>query len=113
VCQNDGFFTDLLIASRTLSKCDALKAALSGKTRVRIQTAQVDAADAPALASGSAPSGGRGFEPGAALPGPRHHDACLKAGAHYIDTANYEPETTAKFEYSLAGAYRDRLKRPG
>ena len=43
VCQNDAFFTDLMIASRTVAKCDALKSELEGKTKVRIQTAQVDA----------------------------------------------------------------------
>jgi saccharopine dehydrogenase (NAD+, L-lysine-forming) len=114
VCQNDGFFTDLLIASRTLSKCDALKAALSGKTRVRIQTAQVDAADAPALAEWI-----RAFGPDAVLNLALPYqdlaimDACLKAGAHYIDTANYEPEDTAKFEYSWQWAYRDRFEKAG
>ena len=31
-CQNSGVFTELMIASRTKSKCDALKAQLEGKT---------------------------------------------------------------------------------
>ena len=34
-------------------------------------------------------------------------DACLEAGVHYLDTANYEPRDTAKFEYSWQWAYRD------
>ena len=42
-CQNSGVFTELCIASRTKEKCDALKAALEGKTDTRIETAQVDA----------------------------------------------------------------------
>ena len=100
VCQNDGFFTDLLIASRTVSKCDALKRALEGKTRVRISTAQVDASDVTALTALI-----RAFRPDAVLNLALPYqdltimDACLEAGVHYIDTANYEPEDTAKFEY--------------
>jgi len=37
-------------------------------------------------------------------------DACLKAGVHYLDTANYEPEDTAKFEYKWQWAYHDKFK---
>ena len=40
-------------------------------------------------------------------------DACLAAGAHYIDTANYEPEDTAKFEYKWQWAYRERFEQAG
>ena len=42
-CQNSEVFTDIMIASRTLSKCDDLKAKLEGKTASRIETARVDA----------------------------------------------------------------------
>ena len=34
-------------------------------------------------------------------------DACLECGVHYMDTANYEPEDTAKFEYKWQWAYRE------
>ena len=114
VCQNDGFFTDLLIASRTVSKCDALKQALEGKTRVRISTAQVDASDVPALTALI-----REFRPDAVLNLALPYqdlaimDACLAAGVHYIDTANYEPEDTAKFEYKWQWAYRERYEKAG
>ncbi|MBS6474917.1 MAG: saccharopine dehydrogenase NADP-binding domain-containing protein, partial [Clostridiales bacterium] len=47
-CQNSEVFTDICIASRTKSKCDALKAELEGKTKTRITTAQIDAEDVPA-----------------------------------------------------------------
>ncbi|MEL6473523.1 MAG: saccharopine dehydrogenase family protein [Pseudomonadota bacterium] len=40
-------------------------------------------------------------------------DACLKAGANYMDTANYEPREEAKFEYKWQWAYRDRFKAAG
>ena len=41
-CQNSEVFTELMIASRTKSKCDALKAKLDGG-KTKISTAQVDA----------------------------------------------------------------------
>jgi saccharopine dehydrogenase (NAD+, L-lysine-forming) len=40
-------------------------------------------------------------------------DACLKAGVHYLDTANYEPPETAHFEYSWQWAYRERFEAAG
>ena len=40
-------------------------------------------------------------------------DACLEAGVHYIDTANYEPEDTAKFEYKWQWAYREKYEKAG
>ena len=41
-CQNYKVFDEICIASRTVSKCDALKAKLDGG-HTKIQTAQVDA----------------------------------------------------------------------
>ena len=41
--QNDTVFDEICIASRTVSKCEALKSKLEGKTSARITTAQVDA----------------------------------------------------------------------
>ncbi len=114
VCQNDAFFTDLMIASRTVAKCDALKSELEGKTKVRIQTAQVDASDVPALTKLMG-----AFGPDAVLNLALPYqdltimDACLAAGVHYIDTANYEPEDTAKFEYSWQWAYREKFEKAG
>ena len=45
-CQCSDVFTEICIASRTKSKCDAVKADLEGKTKTVITTAQVDADDA-------------------------------------------------------------------
>ena len=42
-CQASDVFTELCIASRTLSKCEALAEALKGKTKTKITTAQVNA----------------------------------------------------------------------
>ena len=41
-CQNSGVFEEICIASRTKSKCDALKEKLSGG-KTKITTVQVDA----------------------------------------------------------------------
>ena len=49
VCQNDGVFDELMIASRTVSKCDALKEKLEGQTKTKITTAQIDADDVEVL----------------------------------------------------------------
>ena len=38
-------------------------------------------------------------------------DACLATGVDYVDTANYEPEDTAKFEYKWQWAYRDKFEK--
>jgi saccharopine dehydrogenase (NAD+, L-lysine-forming) len=40
-------------------------------------------------------------------------DACLEAGVHYLDTANYEPQDEAKFEYKWQWAYRERFEKAG
>lgn len=48
-CQNSEVFTEMCIASRTVSKCDALKEKLQGTTAARITTAQVDADNAEEL----------------------------------------------------------------
>ena len=48
-CQNSEAFEEICIASRTLSKCDKLNAALENKTKTKISTAQVDANDVEAL----------------------------------------------------------------
>jgi len=112
-CQNSEVFEEICIASRTKSKCDALKAKLdSGKTKV--STAQVDADDTARLVELI-----EAFRPGVvlnlALP---YQDltvmeACLATGTHYVDTANYEPPDCAKFEYKWQWAYRERFRQAG
>ena len=114
ICQNSDVFSELCIASRTVSKCDALKEKLQGKTKTKITTAQVDADDTAVLTALI-----RKEKPDVvlnlALP---YQDllimeACLAAGVHYIDTANYEPEDTAKFEYKWQWEYRERFEKAG
>lgn len=113
-CANNRVFDEVCIASRTLSKCDALKAELEGKTKTRITTAQVDAgnvAELTALIEREKPQ----VVLNLALP---YQDltimeACLATGTHYVDTANYEPEDTAKFEYKWQWAYREKFEKAG
>lgn len=111
-CQNSEVFTDICIASRTLSKCDALKAKIEGKTKTRITTAQVDAMDVPALTKLI-----RNYKPDAVLNVALPYqdlaimDACLDAGVSYIDTANYECENTDDPEWRAI--YEKRCKELG
>lgn len=103
-------FTDITLASRTLSKCDAIAAQLSRS----IKTAQVDADNVEELVALI-----KKVQPklviNVALPYQdlTIMDACLATGVHYLDTANYEPLDTAKFEYSWQWAYQEKFKKAG
>ncbi|MDD3471134.1 MAG: saccharopine dehydrogenase family protein [Thermoguttaceae bacterium] len=113
-CQNSNVFEEICIASRTRSKCDALRDRLKGTTKTRITTAQVDANDTRALIAlieHEQPQ----VVLNLALPYQdlTIMDACLACRVHYIDTANYEPENTAKFEYRWQWAYRERFEAAG
>ncbi len=112
-CQNPDVFEELCIASRTLSKCEALKKALDGG-KTKVETAQVDADHADELAALI-----RKVKPdvviNVALPYQDLSimDACLETKVDYVDTANYEPPETAHFEYSWQWAYRERFEKAG
>lgn len=112
-CQNSDVFEEICIASRTKAKCDALKEKLAGgKTKIR--TAQVDADDVTELIDlieREKPD----VVLNLALPYQdlKIMDACLATKTHYVDTANYEPEDTAKFEYKWQWDYDDRFKEAG
>ena len=113
ICQNSEVFSELCIASRTVSKCDALKEKLQDTTKTKITTAQVDADhvdELTALIRKEKPE----VVLNLALPYQdlTIMDACLEAGVHYIDTANYEPEDTAKFEYKWRGPTEKNMKKP-
>lgn len=104
-------FTDIMLASRTKSKCDAIARKIGGN---RIKTAQVDADNVPQLVALI-----RSFKPdlvvNVALPYQdlTIMDACLETETSYLDTANYEPKNEAKFEYKWQWAYQDRFKNAG
>ncbi len=103
-------FSEIVLASRTKSKCDALASQLP----CPVVTEQVDADQVPqtvALLKRHRPD----LVINVALPYQDLHimDACLEAGVNYLDTANYEPLDTAKFEYKWQWAYHDRFKEAG
>ena len=96
IAQNSDVFSEIMIASRTKSKCDAIVKAIG---RSDIRTAQVDADSVEQLCELF-----RDFQPdlvvNLALP---YQDltimeACLQCGCSYLDTANYEPKDEAHFE---------------
>ena len=132
-CQNSEIFEEIMIASRTVSKCDALKEKLQPTTRTKITTSQVDADHVEELTALI-----RSYQPDAVLNVALPYqdltimDACLAAGVHYIDTANYEAENTddpkwravyeercrrlgfsAYFDYSWQWAYQERYEKAG
>ncbi len=111
---NNDVFTDIILASRTQSKCDKIAAEVQEMHGVTIRTARVDAdvvAEVSALI--------RQYEPklviNVALPYQDLPimDACLETRTHYMDTANYEPKDVAKFEYSWQWAYKERFEQAG
>ncbi len=113
-CQNSEVFQEICIASRTKAKCDALRDKLQGTTATKITTARVDADNVDELIQLI-----NSYKPdivmNIALPYQdlTIMDACLATKTHYLDTANYEPEDTAKFEYSWQWAYRERFEQAG
>lgn len=113
-CQNSEVFEEIMIASRTKSKCDALMEKLRPTTKTKISTAKVDADSVSELTALM-----REYKPeiciNVALPYQdlTIMDACLECGVHYMDTANYEPEDTAKFEYKWQWAYREKFEKAG
>lgn len=112
-CQNHEVFEEICIASRTKSKCDALKEKLDGGKTI-IHTAQVDADNTQEVIDLI-----ESFKPdiviNVALPYQdlTIMDACLATGVDYLDTANYEPKDTAKFEYKWQWEYKERFKQAG
>jgi len=104
-------FTEIMLASRTKSKCDKIAARIGSKN---LKTAEVNADDVPQLVKLI-----RSFQPdlvvNVALPYQdlTIMDACLETGVSYLDTANYEPLDEAKFEYKWQWAYQDKFKKAG
>ena len=112
-CQNSDVFEEICIASRTKSKCDALKEKLKG-SKTKIKTAEVNADNVEELIALI-----NDFQPDVVLNLALPYqdltimDACLATKTNYVDTANYEPLDTAKFEYKWQWAYREKFKEAG
>ena len=111
VAKNADVFSDIMIASRTQSKCDDIVRAIGNP---KIKTARVDADNIDELVHLFDE-----FKPdlvmNLALP---YQDltimeACLRHGCSYLDTANYEPKDEAHFEYSWQWAYKERFEAAG
>ena len=107
-------FKEIMLASRTLEKCDAIAKDIKDNYGVEVKTAAVDAdnvSELSALLKEEKPK----LVINVALPYQDLHimDACLEAGVHYMDTANYEPLDTAKFEYKWQWAYQDKFEKLG
>jgi saccharopine dehydrogenase (NAD+, L-lysine-forming) len=104
-------FSEIMLASRTKSKCDAIAEKIGDN---RIKTAQVDADNVPELVELI-----NEFKPdivvNVALPYQdlTIMDACLETKTAYLDTANYEPIDEAKFEYKWQWAYKERFEEAG
>ena len=132
-CQRSDVFNEICIASRTKSKCDAVKEKLQEKTSCVITTAQVNADSKEELVALI-----NSYKPQAVLNLALPYqdltimDACLETKVDYIDTANYEPEDTqdpawrkeyekrckekgftAYFDYSYQWAYDKKFKNAG
>ena len=112
--QSPTIFNEIVLASRTLKKCEAIAQIVKEKTGQVIRTTQIDADDVQAttdLLKKEKPE----LLINVALPYQdlTLMDACLNAGVHYLDTANYEPPEEAKFEYKWQWAYQERFEQAG
>jgi saccharopine dehydrogenase (NAD+, L-lysine-forming) len=107
-------FSHILLASRTLRRCEVIQAQIREMHGREIQIAQVDADNVPQTVALL-----RSYKPdlviNVALPYQDLPimDACLEAGIDYLDTANYEPPDVAKFEYKWQWAYQERYEQAG
>ena len=114
MAMNADIFGHISLASRTISKCDAIAASVKQRTGVSIDTYAIDAEDVPALSALIRKIGPK-LVVNLALP---YQDlaimeACLQTGVHYLDTANYEPRDEAKFEYRWQWDLHDRFRDKG
>ncbi len=114
MAMNAGIFSEIHLASRTKSKCDAIATSVLERTGQVVHTYEIDAEEVPALTRLIQQIGPE-LVVNLALPYQDLPimDACLAAGVNYLDTANYEPKDQAKFEYSWQWAYQDRFKDAG
>jgi len=113
--QRRDIFSDITLASRTKGKCDAIVSDIHAKGyKEPIRTAAVDAGDVLALVALF-----KEVKPNlvihVALPYQNLTimDACLEAGVHYLDTANYESLDNPHFCYGPQWVYHERFEKAG
>jgi saccharopine dehydrogenase (NAD+, L-lysine-forming) len=107
-------FSQISLASRTISKCDKISKDVKKRCGVTVSTYELDAdvvAESVALINRIKPD----LVLNVALPYQDLPlmDACLETGVDYLDTANYEPPDEAKFEYKWQWAYKERFEKAG
>ncbi|VAV90447.1 Carboxynorspermidine synthase [hydrothermal vent metagenome] len=109
-----GPISEIILASRTLEKCDAIAVSVKKRSDVTIKTMQIDADDVPALTALIEQENPE-LVVNLALPYQDLPimDACLATKTNYLDTANYEPRDEAKFEYKWQWDYHDRFRETG
>ena len=114
MAMNPEIFSEIHLASRTQSKCDAIAQSVMERTGQAVATYAIDADDVAATTALILQISPR-LVVNLALPYQDLHimDACLAAGVNYLDTANYEPRDQAHFEYSWQWAYQDKFKAAG
>ena len=104
---NKDVFSEIHLASRTLSKCKTIQSECNEKINIY----QLDADNVQETVTLL-----RKIKPkiviNMALPYQDLSimDACLLTNTNYIDTANYEPKDTAKFSYKWQWDYQDKFK---
>ena len=114
MAMNADIFSEIHLASRTKSKCDAIAKSVHERTGETVHTYEIDAEEVPAMVNLI-----RKVQPSLvvnlALPYQDLPimDACLEAKVDYLDTANYEPKDEAKFEYKWQWAYHERFREAG
>ena len=107
-------FSEITLASRRVAKCDGIATSVKSRTGVSIITAELDADNVEATTR-LIEKTGASLVVNLALPYQDLNimEACLAAGADYLDTANYEPLDEAKFEYHWQWAYQERFEKAG
>ena len=107
-------FSEITLASRRVAKCDAIATSVKSRTGVGIITAELDADNVEATKR-LIEKTGASLVVNLALPYQDLNimEACLAAGADYLDTANYEPLDEAKFEYHWQWAFQERFEKAG
>ena len=107
-------FEKITLASRTVSKCDAIAADIKKNQGVEIDTATVDADNVPQLVELI-----KKVNPKVVLNVALPYqdltimDACTETGVDYVDTANYEHPDEAKFEYKEQWARHEQFEKAG
>ena len=107
-------FNKIVLASRTIDKCEAIKKSVKNKYNVDIEIVSLDADNINETISVI-----KKYNPfvvvNLALP---YQDlnimgACLSTNTHYLDTAKYEPKDDANFEYKWQWDFQQKFKKKG